>query len=124
MPISSHIDQVKELTTYTATDKLTFDEAMAEVKMFYNLPTKNVVWDLNGVSELNISSDEVREIASFNPRYENLSRINGKTAIVAPKDLTFGISRMFQAMSEYVDAPFTVMIFRTMGEAQEWLENE
>jgi hypothetical protein len=124
MSISSHIDHAKKLTTYTVSDKLTFDEAMAEVENFYKQPTKNVMWDLSNVSELNFSSEEVRKIAGFNQRLESLSRINGKTAIVAPQDLIFGIGKMFQSISDYIDVPFIVMIFRTMEEAQSWLDKE
>jgi hypothetical protein len=124
MSISSHIDDAKKLTTYTVSDKLTFDEAMAEVENFYKQPTKNVMWDLSNVSELNFSSEEVRKIAGFNQRLESLSRINGKTAIVAPQDLIFGIGKMFQSISDYIDVPFIVMIFRTMEEAQSWLDKE
>ena len=124
MSISSQIDHVNGITIFSASGKLTFDEAMAEVKMFYIQPTPNVVWDLRSVSEVNLSSSEIWEIASFRPRHESSKRINGKTAIVTSQDLLFGLSRMFQSFSENEDVPFAVMIFRTMEEAQGWLDND
>jgi len=77
MPLSSHIDQSKELTIYTVSDKLTFDEAMAEVKLFYNHPTKNVMWDLRSVSELKFSTEEVQSLAGLDERIVSSNRING-----------------------------------------------
>jgi len=124
MSISSHIDKAKKMTTYTVTDKLTFDEAMAEVKLFYNRPTKNVMWDLRSVSELKFSTEEVKTLAGLDKRIESSNRINGKTAIVATQDLYFGLGRVFKTLSEMYKVPFTVMIFRTMKEAEKWFEND
>jgi hypothetical protein len=124
MPISSQIDQAKELTTYTVNKNFTVDEVMAEIEKFYDTPTKNLVWDLRCVSELNFSSEEVRDIASYQQRLESSTRINGKTAIVASEDLIYGLGRMFQSFSEMSKVPFAVMIFRKMEEAEAWLSDD
>ena len=123
MPISSYIDHSKNLATFTAAGKLTLDEVMPVVKMFYDQPTKNVLWDLTAVSDLNFHLDEVREIASYQQRHESPIRNKGKTAIVASKDLIYGLGKMFQSLSEMSNVPFAVMIFRTMEEAEDWLED-
>jgi hypothetical protein len=122
MPITSHIDHAKDLASFTATGNITPDEVIAMVQMFYDQPTKNVLWDLTAASELNFQSDELRKIASYPQRVESTFRINGKTAIAAPQDLTYGLSRMFQSFSEFNSVPFEVMTFRTMEEAEDWLE--
>ena len=124
MPISSQIDQANDLATFTATDNFTFDEVMAVIEKFYDTPTKNVVWDLKCVYELNFSLEEVRDIASYQQRLESSTRINGKTAIVASEDLIFGLGRMFQSFSEMSKVPIAVMIFRTMEEAEAWLADD
>jgi hypothetical protein len=124
MPISSKIDLDNDIKIFAATGKLTFDEAMLEVKKFYHHPIKNVMWDLRNVSDLKFSTEEVVELAGFDQRSESSSRINGKTAIVASQDLIYGLGRMFQSLSEFNAVPFTVMIFRSMEEAQEWIEDE
>ncbi len=124
MPISSHIDHANDLTTLNATEDFTFDEVMALVKMFYDQPTKNALMDLTAASEPNFSADEIRQIANHKLRIENPDRIDGKTAIVAPEDLVYGLGRMFQSLSEMNKVPFEVRIFRTMAEAEDWLEDK
>jgi len=124
MPISSKIDLDNDIMIFTATGKMTFDEAMLEVKKFYDQPTKNVMWDLRNVSDLKFSTEEVIELAGFDQRAESSSRIDGKTAIVASQDLIYGLGRMFQSLSEFNAVPFAVMIFRSMEEAREWLDDE
>ena len=124
MPISSEIDLDKDIKIFTASGKLTFDEAMLEIKKFYDQPTKNVMWDLRNVSDVKLSTEEVIEMAGLDQRTESSSRIDGKTAIVASQDLIFGLGRMFQSLSEFNAVPFDVMIFRSINEAQDWLDDD
>jgi len=49
------------------------------------------------------------------------SRQGGKTAVVAPKDLVYGLARMFQIMSDTDDFPFETRVFRSYEEAEQWL---
>ena len=67
-----------------------------------------------------ISSLFVRETAQ---KLRDLvpSRNNGKIAVIAPKDLEFGMARMFQLMSDEKQFPFSVKVFRHVGEACQWL---
>ena len=43
---------------------------------------------------------------------------------MASENLTYGLGRMFQSQSEMHRVPFDVMIFRTMEEAEGWLEDD
>ena len=124
MPTSSYIDRENDLATLTVTENISFDEIMALVEMFYDQPTKNALWDLTAVSEINLTSEEIEQIASYQQRQKSAIRIEGKTAIVASKDLIYGLGRMFQSLSEMNRVPFAVMIFRTMEEAEAWLANK
>ena len=44
-----------------------------------------------------------------------------RTAIAASNDLMFGFARMYQTLAELQGSPLTVEVFRTVGEAREWL---
>lgn len=122
MPISSHIDQEKDIATFTADGDLTLDEIMAIALMLYDQPTKDVLFDLTAASTPDFSINDIMQIASLKQRSESPGRIDGKTAIVAKKDLAYGLSRMFQSLSEMNRVPFEVSVFRTIEEAKEWLE--
>lgn len=45
-----------------------------------------------------------------------------RIAIVATRDLLFGLSKIFEVLSDIENAPSEVNVFRTMAEAKEWLQ--
>ena len=49
------------------------------------------------------------------------SREGGKTAIVSPRDLEFGIGRMFDTFGEIKNVKFEIRVFRNLPAAREWL---
>jgi len=54
----------------------------------------------------------------------NVEIIGGKAALLAPKDIDFGVSRMFQAFSEIKKFPLEVGVFRDLSAARNWLTSE
>jgi len=124
MPIDSHIDEANKLTVFKATSVLRHDEIISAVKSFYEgQPTENVLWDLTKITETQLTSEQVGTIADFDLRYKG-TRPKGKTALVAPKDEVFGLSRMFGTLSEVKNIPFQMNIFREMEKAYQWLSEE
>ena len=122
--ISSYVDQISQLTVFTPTGVLGFNEIMSAITSFYEeSPTKNVIWNLNAVSKINVTSQEIEEIAVSRPQ-DNKIRPEGKTAIVAQEDYYFGLSRMFETYSHLGNIPFQVMVFHTMEEAYQWIDEE
>jgi len=122
MPISSHIDEAKGLTVFKVTGMLRYDELLTVVKSFYaEDPTKHVLWDMIDATEIQVTSKEVETIANFRLRFEG-KRTWGKTAIVAQKDIIFGLSRMFQIQSDVQQAPYPVKVFRSIDAANQWIE--
>ena len=122
MPITFRIEKDRDLTVFKVTGVLNFDEAMATVKSFYEAePTKNVIWDLQEVTEIPFSSKEVESIAD-NPARAKGKRPGGKTAFVSQNNMVFGLARMFQIQTELKNIPYTVKVFRTIKEANDWLD--
>ena len=121
MPISSRTDPSNDLTVFTASGVLTFEEQMAAFKEFYEgEPTKNVVLDLRNITGKRISSDELRRIIAFIKLHKD-KRGPGKTALIAKTDLDFGLSRMSDALAESEGVPWKIRAFRSMGDAVKWL---
>ena len=121
MPITSHIDRSKDLTIFKVTGVLSFDMAFPVIEAFYDGdPTSHVLWDLIDTTDIHITSEEVLEIVCFKPRYQG-KRKSGKTAFVAQKDVLFGLSRMFEIQSRIQEAPYAIMVFRSLYKAHQWL---
>lgn len=125
MPIKTLRDPSIDLTIFTCEGQILSQDIIDTMKHFYDgidgAPTKMVLWDLSQASTGNLSVEELDDIAQF--RIENtVQMVNGKTAIVASTDLDFGMVRMFQAKS--TGTPRSLMVFRTLDEAREWIKKE
>jgi hypothetical protein len=124
MPIASHIDEAKDLTVFKVTGTFSFDKVMPIIKAFYaGDPTKHVLWDLIDTTDIQLTSEEVETVAKYRLRFEG-KRGSGKTAFVAQKDVLYGLSRMFEMQSNLQDAPYTIMVFRSIEEAHLWLDED
>ncbi len=67
-------------------------------------------------AEILLSTAEVRDGADIARSYENQPR---KIAVVAPGNITYGISRIFKVFRESDETEFAV--FRELDEARAWL---
>lgn len=73
---------------------------------------------LSGITELEVSADDVRSIASINAQLAHQNP-HAAVAIVAPRNSAFGIARMWEAY--VVDTGWHTGVFRTLPEAEAWL---
>jgi hypothetical protein len=121
MPIAFRIDKESGIVYTTIEGRITTDELLESLERFMNHPDFSP--GLNGLADLrNIEMDtfsaDVRRIAELMVEYRN--KIGpSKTAVVISKDVTFGMTRMFQSFSE--QSSIKTAIFRDMEEALRWL---
>lgn len=84
----------------------------------YDLGLSRLV-DLRDADSSARSSEALRSIATHLKRRYKGSDLAPRTAVVAPRDLSFGLARMYQAFSEVV--PGDVVVFRSVDAALAWL---
>ena len=119
--IETTVDKQHDLTLHKCSGIVTEEELTNTINSLYEgTPTLNIIWDCSDVSTDGISSSFIRRIATILHEIGS-SRQGGKSAIVAPEDLIFGLARMFQIRSELDDIPFTIKVFRQFKEASQWL---
>ena len=119
--VQIQIDSQYDLTTFTVVGKVAAEVVRNAIqKLYEGNVTMNVLWDLSGSDLSSITSSEINGIAKTPRKYASM-RTGGKTAIVAPTDLTFGLTRMYGIMTEVQDLPFETQVFRTTEEAHQWL---
>ncbi len=124
MPITTEIDNDKQLTTHTVIGDVTFEEFMTTLKQFWeNLQTINVLWDFRKSGVSDVSTKEAVAVANY-VKHLSGKRIEGKTALVASVDLWYGISRMAQTLGEIKGLSFQMEIFKSYEEAIQWLSEE
>jgi len=116
-------DTSRDLSIYTCTGELSADEIMKTVKSIYEgTPSRNIIWDLAESDVSSIKADEVRELARGVKRLAH-SREGGKTAIVSPKDISYGIGRMYQIFAEIYVQSSQIEVFRSKLEAERWISD-
>ncbi|HUT63528.1 MAG TPA: hypothetical protein VMZ04_06180 [Anaerolineae bacterium] len=119
------VDSEHELTIYRCSGCMTEEELTHILQSLYTGTfTLNILWDYSEASLEGISSEFVRQIHG---RVQKLgsARLGGKSAIVATKELEYGLARMFQIMADENGFPLRIKLFRSIDEAHQWLlEND
>ena len=110
-----------DLTVFSVVGAATFGEIWEQTRIFLcDKPSRLVLWDFTEGTVASVSSGEVQKIAGLGSNISSKIK-GGKAALLAPKDIDFGISRIFQVFSEMRNFPFEIDVFRDMSTAQEWL---
>ena len=81
---------------------------------------KNILYD-NRLENLDkLSSDDVQRISLKFTQFNEKLR-NSKIALVMPKDVAYGLARMWENYTE-TTATFRTSVFRSMDNALKWIE--
>lgn len=95
-----------------------YTDAMSDPKFFGDT---NELADISKSTEINVTANDMKRlIAARRRRFKNQICM---TAVIAPRDHQFGVTRMFGSYSEIAKTE-TVMPFRTRREALDWLAHE
>lgn len=109
-----------EMTVVKAIGTIIPGELLSALEEFYTYnPTKFIIWDLTEASAIQLKSKYIEQIVKLVSRYKS-SRPGGKTAIVAPGDLEFGVSRMLNIHGRCLhfcrQKPCLQLTWRSIGE--------
>jgi hypothetical protein len=74
--------------------------------------------DLSGIRDTDVTTAALRRVARIYAETDKRPE-DSRVAIVAPADLFFGLSRMYEAFRG--DSPLEIRVFRALGEARAWL---
>ena len=123
MSITEQGEPSKQLTIFTGTGELSFDEVLKTIRSFYGAnPTLNVLCDLRQASAERISAAQVNQIAELIHKSKQI-RKGGRTAIVSTRDVTYGVARMLEALINIPndDSSYELRVFRDIKDAVRWL---
>lgn len=121
--VGKQIDRERNLTTYQVSGRVSAGEYARNIQEFYAIGpiTKHVMWDLTRAELEHLREEDVRSIGET-PRKFSEERNGGRTAIVAPTDLAFGLARMYEFISDPSEVLIEIQVFRSVEEATQWLE--
>ena len=119
--ITRTTDEQHNRTCFQVVGALTAPQAIEAIQDFLtNDPTPFVLWDFTEGTLAGISRDGLRELIERLRQFAGV-RAGGRTALVVPKDVDYGIGRVLEVLIEMTEIPFRVRAFRDMAEATAWL---
>ena len=122
--VDRRMDAEKDLTIYKVNGELSNEELLRlNNELFMGQSTEKIIFDFRNGSLKNISTGVFKQkIKGSKSRAEKRKEI--KVAIIAKKDIDFGMGRMYAAYVEMEDIGVTISVFRIQSEALQWLDLE
>ena len=121
MPITYTIDKQRRSIHRVISGTVTSDEILASLTEILKHPDyqpgMKSLTDLRAIQHY-ASPQDVRQIANFILGRGDEVR-GGKAAIVVAQDVSFGMARMLELLTE--SSPLSIGVFRDLKEAYEWL---
>ena len=111
----------QNLTIFRILGRVSPDEIINALKTFYlGETTSFTIWDFSEGTASKLSRNDIHELVLFSKSLSDV-RKEGKTAIVAPSSLEYGLGRMFEIFADIENLQFEINTFHTLGEAKDWL---
>ena len=124
MSINSKINQELNTIIRTVTGELTiadvkdaFTESLSHPDFKINM---HVIWDLTEADVSKTSMDQLIDIVKYIRNNIDNRGADYKIIIVAPIDISFGMSRMFEGFGN--DLTQSIHVLRELDEAYKWIE--
>ena len=123
MPITCQFDHAKRRIIGLAAGTLAEQDLFDFQRQFSVRPDYNGVFDSTSVKDLHkIDHDSLKKlagVAAASDRSDNPTKL----AIVAPKDLHFGLGRMYESFRECIPQSVReISVFHSRAEAEQWLD--
>ena len=119
--IQKSVEMESDLTIMTVHGQVTADMIIEALVDFYQGAfTSKLIWDYTGADLTQVKNDELRHISSVAVTYATLRR-EGRTAIIVPEALGFGLGRMYEIICENDENPIHYNVFKNIKKAREWL---
>ncbi len=123
MPVEIHIDADRNLIRCIVHGSL----SPAELKsVFLTMidradfkPGMNVLYDFTDGITAELTSENMREHVKTVASHRQQRGENYRVAVLAPRDLDFGMFRVYQALAD--ELPLHIRVVRTRDEADAWL---
>jgi hypothetical protein len=122
MPIVHRVDRALGVVFATATGVLTDDDLFEFAQKTANDPEfrsgLHELIDLRAADATLVTTRGLRRVAEIFGAFDG-GPSHARIAFVAPADVVFGLSRMYQAFR--ADSPAEIGVFRELPEARAWL---
>jgi hypothetical protein len=85
------------------------------------VPSMHMLWDFTGSTLIDLSNDDFASIKSYIQKNAERRGSGYRAVFLVSKEVDFGLSRMYQMISE--DLPVSFEVFRDRDKAMAWITN-
>jgi len=119
--IITHVDERSQLSVHTIEGAINDDDIITTIEE-YNRgePTLFVIWDFSDADLSGFNEENIQFMLKFGKHY-TANQTGGKTALVLPDDMQFGLGRMVEAYAELMGIDRPIRSFRSQAAARRWL---
>lgn len=125
MPIRTIIEKQNGLIQTAASGCVSGPELVDYYKRLRSHPdfkrSLNEIFDVTEVESIDVTADDIRRLSAVTEEYTSLG-VPVKVAIVAPGDLEFGMSRMYEMLQ--VRSINVLKVFRERSLAEQWIKEQ
>ena len=115
-------DEHRNLTLHDVTGPVSEEEMYDALENFYKRePTALLLWDMSQADVSHVTADILKRFVSKSVELEMRCQGGRRIAVVASKDVQYGLARMSEVFAELESAPYSISVFRSHKEALEWL---
>ena len=122
MDITTEINREKNLRIHKIDGLIDIGELKTMLAAYYSSPdydpNMNAIWDLTNADTSAVTSHDVSSLAELVKQH--WGKTASKAALVANKDLNFGLSRMYESLVSDGES-HNVMVFKEIADALNWL---
>ena len=124
MPVRRIREKGQKFTRLVVSGNILEEDMHEALEEFYNTqPTKLLLWDMSYAELWQITPDMILNFVQKAAKL-GVSRAGGRTAVLAPGDLQFDLSKMSQTFHELESKEISLRIFRSEQDALTWLTDE
>jgi hypothetical protein len=119
--VKRYVEQ--DLTVISVKGEISSDEPLAALNEYYEGGvTGKAIWDFSEASGERGDYEQVERFMQFVKGRRPAQAPQGKTALVAPQNIDYGLARTASALSQIKELPVEVRVFKSLEEAADWLE--
>ena len=121
MPIVFETDKERDLTVFRLHGEIGLKDLLQAISDYFAAGHTHLeLYDLTEYDGTPFSVADINRLADFVASRAGNYRTEGKTAVVAPRDIDFGNFRMLAALTD-IETPYDFEVFRSLDKAVDWL---
>ena len=120
--IAKSMSEELDLTIFRVEGLLTCGMILSHLRGYYrgDKVTRHLVWDFTQAAITHLTQGEMERILNVAQANVHLRR-QGRTALVGPQDLIFGMARMYEILAEISEHPLEHRVTRDLDSALAWI---